>query len=62
MAIGTKKVTDYRKLTDGVLYEVHPKTEASQVTGLATVATTGSYEDLSDKPEAISDDTINELS
>ena len=29
---------------------IHPETEASQVTGLATVATSGSYNDLSNKP------------
>ena len=50
MAITVKKITDYRKFSDGNLYEVHPKTEASQVTGLSTVATTGSYNDLANKP------------
>ena len=40
MAIATKKVTDYRKISD-TLYEVHPKTEASQVIyGTTTVKTT----------------------
>ena len=38
MAIGVKKATDYRNI-DGTLYEVHPKTEASQVVyGSETVA------------------------
>lgn len=30
--------------------ELHPKTTAEQVTGLSTVATSGSYNDLSNKP------------
>lgn len=48
--MATKKFKLTKVNSSGGLDTLHPETEASQVTGLATVATSGSYNDLSNKP------------
>ena len=45
-----QNATIKRKNSDGTFDIVYPKTKASNVSGLATVATSGSYNDLSNKP------------
>lgn len=55
--MATKKFKLTKVNSSGGLDTLHPETEASQVTGLATVATSGSYNDLSNKPTIPTVDT-----
>lgn len=48
--MATTKKTQLKRYNGTDWDIIHPETEASQVTGLATVATSGSYNDLSNKP------------